>query len=223
LNFEIDRNVPRKPHLVGGVKGHNMNEISFARILLATACPGSPALWAGELQIWDLFCISRLGFRISARWNRAQGGESMQVILLENVPSLGKAGDLVKVSDGYGRNYLIPKKKALLATEKSLKVIEHQKRQVQQRLEKGKKDAEKLGQQIEKLSCTFAKTVGESGKLFGSVTSMDIENYLKENGIEVDRKKISLEEPIKNLGMFTVPIKLSAEVTAQLKVWVVQE
>jgi large subunit ribosomal protein L9 len=147
----------------------------------------------------------------------------MQVILLENIPSLGKAGDLVKVSDGYGRNYLIPKKKALLATEKSLKVIEHQKRQVQQRLEKGKKDAEKLGQEIEKLSCTFARTVGESGKLFGSVTSMDIENYLKENGIEVDRKKISLEEPIKNLGMFTVSIKLSPEVTAQLKVWVVQE
>ena len=147
----------------------------------------------------------------------------MQVILLENVPSLGKAGDLVKVSDGYGRNYLIPQKKALLATEKSLKVIEHQRRQVQQRLEKGKKDAEKLGQQIETLSCTFAKTVGESGKLFGSVTSMDIESYLKENGIDVDRKKISLEEPIKNLGMFTVPIKLSTEVTAHLKVWVVQE
>ena len=147
----------------------------------------------------------------------------MRVILLENVPSLGKAGDLVKVSDGYGRNYLIPQKKALLATEKSLKVIEHQKRQVQQRLEKGKKDAEKLGQEIEKLSCTFAKTVGESGKLFGSVTSMDVENYLKENGIEVDRKKVALEEPIKNLGMFTVPIKLHPEVTTHLKVWVVQE
>jgi large subunit ribosomal protein L9 len=147
----------------------------------------------------------------------------MQVILLENVPSLGKAGDLVKVSDGYGRNYLIPQKKAVLATEKSLKVIEHQKRQVQQRMEKTKKDAEKMAKQIEKLSCTFAKTVGESGKLFGSVTSMDIENYLKENGIEVDRKKISLEEPIKNLGMFTVPIKLHPEVAAHLKVWVVQE
>jgi large subunit ribosomal protein L9 len=147
----------------------------------------------------------------------------MQVILLENVPSLGKAGDLVKVSDGYGRNYLIPQKKALLATEKSLKVIEHQKRQVQQRMEKTKKDAEKMGQRIEVLSCTFVKTVGESGKLFGSVTSMDIENYLKENGIDVDRKKISLEEPIKNLGMFTVPIKLHSEVTANLKVWVVQE
>ena len=142
----------------------------------------------------------------------------MQLILLENVPSLGKAGDLVKVSDGYGRNYLIPQKKALLATEKSLKVIEHQKRQVQQRMDKTKKDAEKMAQKIEKLSCTFAKTVGESGKVFGSVTSMDIENYLKENGMEVDRKKISLEEPIKNLGMFTVPIKLHPEVAAHLKV-----
>lgn len=147
----------------------------------------------------------------------------MQVILLEDVLSLGKAGDLVKVSDGYGRNYLIPQKKAILATEKSLKVIEHQKRQVQQRMEKTRRDAEKMGHRIETLSCTFVKTVGESGKLFGSVTSMDIENYLKENGIEVDRKKISLEEPIKNLGMFTVPIKLHSEVTANLKVWVVQE
>ncbi len=147
----------------------------------------------------------------------------MQVILLENMPSLGKAGDLVKVSDGYGRNYLIPKKKAVLATEKSLKMIEHQKRQVRQRMEKTRTGAEKIAQRLEHLSCTFAKPVGESGKLFGSVTSMDIENYLRENGIEVDRKKISLEEPIKNLGMFTVPIKLHTEVTAHLKVWVVQE
>jgi large subunit ribosomal protein L9 len=90
-------------------------------------------------------------------------------------------------------------------------------------MDKTKKDAEKLGRQIESLSCTFAKTVGESGKLFGSVTSMDIGNYLKENGIEVDRKKIALEEPIKNLGMFTVSIKLHPEVTTHLKVWVVQE
>ncbi len=147
----------------------------------------------------------------------------MQVILLENVPSLGKAGDMVKVSDGYGRNYLIPKKKAILATEKSVKMVEHQKRQVQQRVEKSRKDAQKIASQIENLSCTFTKTVGESGKLFGSITSMDIEAYLKENGIEIDRKKIALEEPIKNLGMFTVPIKLNPEVTAQLKVWVVQE
>ncbi len=147
----------------------------------------------------------------------------MEVILLEDVPSLGKAGDQVKVSDGYGRNYLIPQKKAVLATEKSLKAIEHQKRQIQQKMGKAKKDAERIAREIESLSCTFAKSVGESGKLFGSVTSMEIEAYLKENGIEVDRKKIQLEEPIKNLGMYTVPIKLHPEVTAQLRVWVVQE
>jgi large subunit ribosomal protein L9 len=147
----------------------------------------------------------------------------MHVILLEDIPSLGKVGDRVKVSDGYGRNYLIPQKKAILGTEKDLKSVEHQKRQVQVRLEKVKKDAEKEVQQIEQLSCTFAKTVGESGKLFGSVTSMEIEEFLKENGIAVDRKKILLEEPIKNVGVFTVPIKLHPEVTAHLKVWVVQE
>jgi len=147
----------------------------------------------------------------------------MQVILLEDIPSLGKAGDLVKVSDGYGRNFLIPQKKAILATEKGLKMMEHQKRQVQHRMGKMKKDLDKVAQQIEALSCTFAKSVGESGKLFGSVTSMEIETYLKENGIEVDRKKIVLDEPIKSIGMFTVPIKLHAEIIAQLKVWVVQE
>ncbi len=147
----------------------------------------------------------------------------MQIILLEDVPSLGKAGDLVKVSDGYGRNYLIPKKKGILATEKSMKVLEHQKRQVQQRMGKLRKDVGKIAEQIETLSCTLAKPVGESGKLFGSVTSMDIEAFLKESGIEVDRKKILLEEPIKSLGMFTVPIKLLPEVIAHLKVWVVQE
>lgn len=147
----------------------------------------------------------------------------MQVILLEDIPSLGKAGDLVKVSDGYGRNFLIPQKKAILATEKGLKMLEHQKRQVQHRMGKMKKDLDKVAQQIEALSCTFTKSVGESGKLFGSVTSMEIETYLKENGIEVDRKKIVLDEPIKSIGMFTVPIKLHPEIVAQLKVWVVQE
>ena len=147
----------------------------------------------------------------------------MQVILLEDVPSLGKIGDLVKVSDGYGRNYLIPQKKAMPATDKSIHALEHQKRQVEQRITKAKKDAERLAQKIEGFSCTFAKPVGESGKLFGSVTSMEIEAVLKEGGMEVDRKKILLEEPIKSLGMYTVPVKLHPEVTAHLKVWVVQE
>jgi large subunit ribosomal protein L9 len=147
----------------------------------------------------------------------------MQVILLEDVPSLGKMGEMVKVSDGYGRNYLIPKKKAIFATEKNIKALQHEKALVQQRLNKMKKDAVKMAQEIENLSCTFARNVGESGKLFGSVTSMDIEAFLKEKGLEIDRKKILLEEPIKNLGMFTVGIKLQPDVTAHLKVWVVQE
>jgi len=147
----------------------------------------------------------------------------MQVILLEDIPSLGKVGDEVKVSDGYGRNFLIPKKKAVFATEKNLKALQHEKALVQHHLGKMKKDAVKMAQEIENLSCTFAKTVGESGKLFGSVTSMEIEAFLKENGMEVDRKKIVLEEPIKNLGMHTVAIKLQPEVIAHLKVWVVQE
>ena len=147
----------------------------------------------------------------------------MQIVLLEDVPTLGKAGDTVKVSDGYARNYLIPRKKAILATDKNIKNLEHQKRQIQQQMGNMKKDAERMVEQIEKLSCTFVKTVGESGKLFGSVTSMEIESYLKENGIDVDRKKILMEEPIKNLGMFTIPIKIHPEVTANLKVWVVQE
>ncbi len=147
----------------------------------------------------------------------------MQVILIEDVPSLGKIGDLVKVSDGYARNYLIPQKKAMVATGKNLKALDHQKRQVQDRLGKVKKDAQKLAQEIEGLSCTIAKQVGESGKLFGSVTTMDIETFLKENGIEVERKKILLDEPLKNVGMYTVPIKLHSDITAQLKVWVVQE
>ena len=147
----------------------------------------------------------------------------MQVILLEDVPSLGKIGDLVKVSDGYGRNYLIPQKKAMPATDKSIHALEHQKRQVEQRITKAKKDEERLAQKIEGFSCTLTKPVGESGRLFGSVTSMEIEAVLKEGGMAVDRKKILLEEPIKSLGMYTVPVKLHPEVTAHLKVWVVQE
>jgi len=147
----------------------------------------------------------------------------MQVILLEDVPSLGKAGDVVRVSDGYGRNYLIPQRKAIVSTEKNLKMLEHQKREVQKRIEKKRKDVQKIAEIIEGLSCTLARSAGESGKLFGSVTSMDIENFLKEQGIEVDRKRIHLEEPIKSIGMYSVPIRLDAQVTAHLKVWVVQE
>jgi large subunit ribosomal protein L9 len=147
----------------------------------------------------------------------------MQVILLEDVLSLGKAGDRVKVADGYGRNFLIPQKKAIVSTEKNLKMLEHQKRDVQRKIEKKRKDIQKVAEEIENLSFSIARSVGESGKLFGSVTSMDIEAFLKERGIEIDRKKILLDEPIKSVGMYTVAVKLHPDVIAKLKVWVVQE
>ena len=147
----------------------------------------------------------------------------MEIILLEDVPSLGKVGDLVKVSDGYGRNYLIPKKLAIKATPKSRKRLEHEKRLVHDKMDKVKRDAEKLAQRIEELSCTISKPVGESGKLFGSVTSKEIEQHLNESGFQIERKNIELEEPIRNLGVYTIPIRIHPEVTANLKLWVVKE
>lgn len=147
----------------------------------------------------------------------------MEVILLEDVPSLGQVGDLVRVADGYARNFLLPRKKAARATSKKLKALEHEKRLVQDRLEKSVRDAERLAKRLEDYSCTIVKSVGESGKLFGAVTSMEIEQNLKENGFQIERKNILLEEPIKSLGIYTVPVKLNPDVTTNLKVWVVKE
>ncbi|MCK5552668.1 MAG: 50S ribosomal protein L9, partial [Deltaproteobacteria bacterium] len=142
---------------------------------------------------------------------------------LEDIPSLGKVGDLVKVSDGYGRNYLIPNKLAIKATAKSRKRLEHEKRLAQDKIDKVKRDVEKLAKRIEEFSCTISKPVGESGKLFGSVTSKEIEQHLNESGFQIERKNIELEEPIRNLGVYTVPIRIHPEVTANLKLWVVKE
>lgn len=147
----------------------------------------------------------------------------MEVILLEDIPSLGNMGDIVKVADGYARNFLFPKKKAVQATSKKLKALEHEKRLLQDRIEKSVREAERLARRLEEYSCTLSKSVGESGKLFGAVTSMEIEQNLRENGFNIDRKQILLEEPIKSLGIYTVPVRLNADVTANLKVWVVKD
>ncbi|MBW2057318.1 MAG: 50S ribosomal protein L9 [Deltaproteobacteria bacterium] len=147
----------------------------------------------------------------------------MEVILLEDIPSLGTMGDIVRVADGYARNFLLPKKKAIRATSNKLKTLEHEKRLVQDRLDKSIREAERLAKRLEDYSCTIAKPVGESGKLFGAVTSMEIEHNLRENGFNIGRKNILLEEPIKSLGIYTVPVKLNPQVTASLKVWVVKE
>ena len=141
---------------------------------------------------------------------------------MEDVPSLGETGELVRVADWYGRNYLIPYGKAIKENVHNIKIFEHQAKQLKDKRDRIKRDAEKLSSKIEIVSCTVAKPAGEEDKIFGSVTSMDIADSLKVEGIEIDRKKIRLDDPIKTLGIYSVPIKLHPEVTAHLKVWVVK-
>jgi len=145
----------------------------------------------------------------------------MKVILIENVPSLGKAGDIVPVAPGYGRNFLVPKKLALEATSANLQLLERQKQLFLQKAGQEKAHAQELATQIASTSCLLSRPVGESDKLFGSVTTMDLQKFLGEKGFSIDRRKILLEAPIKSLGSFLVPIRLHPEVTAQLKVEVV--
>ncbi|MBN1254826.1 MAG: 50S ribosomal protein L9 [Deltaproteobacteria bacterium] len=147
----------------------------------------------------------------------------MEIILIEDVPSLGKRGDRVRVSDGYARNYLLPRNKAVMMTPTGLKTLERAQHQLQHSQDKLQQEAQALAQKIEEISCTVTKPAGEEGKLFGAVTSADIAEALSEQGVSVDRKKIVLEEPIKNLGVYTVSLKLHPTVVAQLKLWVVKE
>jgi large subunit ribosomal protein L9 len=147
----------------------------------------------------------------------------MNIILKDDVENLGKIGDLVRVKPGYARNYLIPKGKAIEATVRNVKNLEHQKKLVQDRIYKTIKTAEALAKRIESTSITLSQKVGENERLFGSVTTMTIATALQEEGIDIDKKKILLEEPIKQLGVYTIPIKLHPELTADLKVWVVEE
>jgi large subunit ribosomal protein L9 len=147
----------------------------------------------------------------------------MEIILMEDVPSVGKIGDRVRVSDGYARNYLLPRKKAVLATATSQKALEHEKNLVQHKEGKLEQEARELATRLEEISCSVAKPAGEGGKLFGAVTSADIARALREQGVSIDRRKIVLEEPIKNLGSYTVALKLHLTVVAQLKLLVVKE
>ena len=145
----------------------------------------------------------------------------MEIILTENVEGLGNIGDLVKVKPGYGRNFLVPRGLAVSANTRNVKEMEHQKRQLERKMQKVTQAAELLKNKIEAVSCVLAHRAGEEGKLFGSVTSMEIEAKLAEAGVEIDRKKIQLAEPIKTLGDHEVPIKLEAGVVANIKVSVV--
>ncbi len=143
--------------------------------------------------------------------------------MIEDVDDLGRAGEILNVKDGYGRNYLIPKKKALPATPQNIQKMERMKKDLEAARSKARAEAERLSERIRSLSVTFSRKAGEGDKLFGSVTSMDIQRALKEQGVEVDRKRILLHEPIKSLGVFHVPVRLHADVTTEVKVWVIQE
>jgi len=147
----------------------------------------------------------------------------MQVILREDVDKLGKIGDLVKVADGYARNFLVPKMKAIEATPKNMHAMEHAKKMVADRIRKMKKSAAAEAEQMKGLAVTLKAKVGEEGKLFGSVTSMDIAEAVKAQGIELDKRKISLEEPIKRIGEYTVSVKLHSDVHVDIKVNVIAE
>jgi len=144
----------------------------------------------------------------------------MEVILMEDVPSLGKAGEVVKVADGYARNYLIPLKKATPATKKGLKALEHHRQMIALKQRRELERAQALAKEIEEVNCTIKAPAGEEGKLFGAITSSDIQEALEKLGIEVDRKRIELPEPIKEIGAYNVTVKLHPEVTATLKLWV---
>jgi large subunit ribosomal protein L9 len=147
----------------------------------------------------------------------------MQVILRDHLEHLGGAGDVVNVKAGYARNYLIPQGLAFEATDANVKRIDREKAQVAKRANDELQAAHKRAAAFEGVSVTFTARAGEEGKLFGSITSADIAEKLGEQGIEVDRKQIQLDEPIKALGVFSVPVRLHADVRPELKVWVIKE
>ena len=147
----------------------------------------------------------------------------MEVILREDVEKLGKAGSVIKVRPGYARNYLIPKGFAAVSTPQNLKVLEAEKNKKNRQEEKEKAYATDLSEKLASLSCTIPVKAGVDDKLFGTVTSENIAEALKASGVEVDKKRIVLEEPIKTLGVYNVDINLHPEITAKIKVWVVKE
>lgn len=147
----------------------------------------------------------------------------MEVILKEDVPKLGHRGDVVKVAEGYGRNYLLPRKLAIEATHGNKAVIEQMKQAAIRRSAVEKSDAEALSKQLEGVSVNFQRKAGEKDQLFGSVTSGDIADALTHKGFNIDRRKIQLHDPLKNLGEFDIPVRLHRDVTSRVKVVIEKE
>jgi len=149
--------------------------------------------------------------------------DAMEVILKEDVMKLGSRGDVVKVAEGYGRNFLLPRKLAIEATTGNKKVVEQMRAAALRRSAKEKAQAEELSKQFDGLSVSFQRRSGENDQLFGSVTSGDIAEALAKKGFNLDRRKIQLHEPLKSIGEFTLPVKLHKDVTAHLKVVIEKE
>jgi len=147
----------------------------------------------------------------------------MEVILSQDVHKLGKVGDVVKVKDGYARNYLMPKKLAYLATASNLKRIEQQKAKALKEYEEAKKEAESLAQKLSNVSCTVTVEVNDLEKLYGSVTDQEIAKALELEGFTVDKKDIILDKPIEELGIYEVGVKVHPELTTRLRVWVAKK
>ncbi len=147
----------------------------------------------------------------------------MKLILKEKVPSLGKAGDLINVNDGYARNYLIPRGLAIEADEKNIKTFEHEKKNILKKAQKEHKNAEEMAASLNNVTLTFSRKVGDQHKIFGSVTAKDIEEALNDKGYNIDRKMIIINEHIKSLGEFIVKVKLTAGVEAGIKIIVAGE
>ncbi len=147
----------------------------------------------------------------------------MKVILKEDVKSIGSMGQIVDVADGFGRNYLVPKGLAVEANIKNIKSLEHEKKVIQEKVKKIKNQAQDLAGRVSDTTLVIKAKAGEEGKLFGSVTTMDIVEQLKNAGIDIDKKKIILEEPIKRVGSYSIKIKIHPEIATEVNVQVIEE
>ena len=147
----------------------------------------------------------------------------MKVILKKDLPNLGKAGDVINVKDGFARNYLLPKGLAILANQKSIEALERERKIALAKAERERKKAQSLAEKLQGYSITLYRKVVEEGRLYGSVSAIDIAKALQEKGMEIDKKQIHLEEPIKMVGIYEVNIKLAPEVIIPIKVEIIEE
>ncbi|BAU23259.1 50S ribosomal protein L9 [Caldimicrobium thiodismutans] len=147
----------------------------------------------------------------------------MEVVLRRDIPKLGKAGDVVKVKDGFARNYLIPKGLAILANQKTIQALERERKVILAKAEKEKKKALGLAEKLQGQSLTLYRKVVEEGRLYGSVSAVDIAKALLEQGLEIDKKQVLLEEPLKTVGSFEVMIKVSPEISVPIRVEIIEE